>query len=169
MTVRPRKTGRRRRNSIGVAFAPRPIEMLKSPAFRVLGGSAHLILARVEIEFSSHSGKDNGKLPVTHKQFEDYGLHNHAIGPALRELEALGFLVVERGCAGNAEHRRPSMYGLTWRGPDGVFSEGANPWKRITTIEEALATQAKARKTPPESTKARGGKRVSRRTGASLQ
>jgi hypothetical protein len=167
MTARSRKSGRRRRNAI--TFAPRPIEMLKSPAFRVLSGSAHLILARVEIEFSSHSGKDNGKLPVTHKQFEDYGLHNHAIGPALRELEALGFLAVERGCAGNAEYRRASMYGLTWRGPDGVFSEGANPWKRITTVKEALAIQAKARKTPPESTESRGGGRVRRRTGATLQ
>src|SRR5208282_1441667 len=51
-------------------------------------------LARLEIEFAHHGGRPalNGKLTVTFDDFEAYGIHRHSIAPALRELEALGFI-----------------------------------------------------------------------------
>jgi hypothetical protein len=165
-----RKTGRRRRNPIPGAFACRTIEMLKSPAFKVLSLSAHRVLARIEIELAKHGGNDNGKLPITFEQFEEYGIERHAIGPALRELEALGFIQIERGCAGNADHRRPSLYRLSWRGTEdgSPYPQGADEWKRVKTIEDALTIQAEARKTPPENSVRRGGNRVRRASPVAL-
>jgi hypothetical protein len=58
------KAGKGRR-SINGAFAWRLIEMLESPANRVLSLSAKRILERLEIELYLHGGKpsENGKLP----------------------------------------------------------------------------------------------------------
>ena len=100
---------RRRRTTIGGQFVAHLIEMLESPAFRVLSLSARRVLDRVEIEHAHHGGADNGRLPVTYDDFQRYGIDRHAIGPAIREACALGFLeVTERGRAGNAEFRSPS-------------------------------------------------------------
>src|SRR5262245_26881762 len=73
--------GMRRRNRIAGQFAARGIEMLEAPAYRELSLSAHRALARIEIELAHHGGYDNGRLPVTFEQFEEYGLHRHAVGP----------------------------------------------------------------------------------------
>jgi hypothetical protein len=79
-----------RRNRIGGQFAPRTIEMIRSPAWRVLGLSARRVIDRIEIELADHGGTDNGKLPVTYDDFVRYGIHRHAIAPGIREAEALG-------------------------------------------------------------------------------
>jgi hypothetical protein len=78
------------RNKISGQWAPRLIEMLGSPAYRVLSRAAHQVLARIEIEHAHHGGAENGKLPVTYDHFVEYGLHRHAVGPAIRELVSLG-------------------------------------------------------------------------------
>ena len=134
----------RRRNTIGGQFAPRLIEMLRSPAYRVLSRAAHQVLAEIEIELADHGGMDNGKLPVTHAQLVEYGLHDHAVTPAIRELVALGFIeVTEQGRAGNAEWRRPSKYRITYRHID-----RANPtheWRRIGEDEAAMIAKGARR------------------------
>lgn len=136
-----------KRNKIDGAFAWRKIEMLEAPAFRVLSLSGHRVLARIEIELSAHGGKDNGKLPVTFTDFEAYGIERHAIGPAIRECEALGFLEIsERGFAGVGEFKRPSTYRLTYRHLD--RAEPTDEWRRIKTMEEATAAARLARKSP---------------------
>jgi hypothetical protein len=96
---------RKERGSINGAFAWRLIEMLESPAYRVLSLSAHRAMARLEIELAHHGGKpeENGKLPCTYEHFAEFGLHRDAIAPAIRELVALGFVeITQRGSAGNA-------------------------------------------------------------------
>jgi hypothetical protein len=134
----------RRRNGISGQFAWRLIAMLESPAYRVLSQSAHRILARVEIELAHHGGNDNGKLPLTYEQLEDYGVDRHAIAPALRELVALGFLeITEHGRAGNAEFRRPNLFRLTYRHLG--RADPTDEWKRIATIEEAQTIARSAR------------------------
>jgi hypothetical protein len=153
---------KRRRSKISGQFSGRPIEMLESPAFRALSLSAHRVLARIEIEHAHHGGKDNGLLPVTYDHFEEYGLDRHAIGRAIRELVALGFLTVQEGCAGNASHRIPNKYGLTYRGSEGSLSAGTDEWRKIETVEKADQLAASARQTPPDNSRRRGGKRVSR-------
>lgn len=105
-----------RRNWIGEQFAPRTIRMLRSPAYCVLSLSSRRVLDRIEIEMADHGGTDNGKLPVTYDDFERYGIHRHAIGPAIREVVALGFVeITEAGRAGNAEWRKPNLFRLTYR------------------------------------------------------
>jgi hypothetical protein len=114
-----RSRGKPSANSIPGDFSWRLIDMLESPAFRILSLSARKILDRLEIEFHQHGGNpfDNGDgLPCAYDHFEEYGVHRHAIGPAIRELVALGFVEVTRpGCAGNASERQSARYRLTYR------------------------------------------------------
>ena len=137
----------RRRGQIDGAFATRLIEMLCSPACKCLSLSARRCLDRIEIEHSRHGGRENGRLPVTYRDFEEHLIDRHAIAPALRELEALGFLeITEQGRAGNAEWRRPNKFRLTF-----AYGDRGNPptheWRRIKSAEEASAL-AKAARAP---------------------
>jgi hypothetical protein len=144
-----------RKTSIGGQFAPRLIEMLESPASRVLSRAAEQVLKRIEIELGHHGGNDNGKLPVTFDHFEEYGIHRHSIGPAIREVVALGFVEITRaGRAGNGEFRLPTLFRLTYRPTD---KHGAtDEWRNVATIEDAkrIADAARA-----EKQKTSGGKR----------
>jgi len=135
----------RGKNKIGGQFAPRLVEMLESPPYRALSLSAHRVLARIEIEIANHGGNDNGKLPVTFADFEAYGIERHAIAPAIRECEVLGFVeVTKRGCAGNREFRHPSLYRLTYRHLN--RADPTHEWRHIKTIEEAQMIARQARK-----------------------
>jgi hypothetical protein len=156
----------RRRNTIEGQFAPRLIEMLRSPAWRTLSLAGHRVFARIEIELADHGGMDNGKLPVTFDQFVAYGVHRQAIAPAIRELVALGFIeVTEQGRSGNADWRRPSKYRITYRHVD--RAPPTHEWRRITE-EGALFTAKDARrqrgtsagKPHPQKQKSSGGKRT---------
>ncbi|MGB3502266.1 MAG: hypothetical protein WBA44_11620 [Mesorhizobium sp.] len=143
MTARARKG---KRTQIGGQFAWRLIEMLRSPAYRVLSQSGHRVLARLEIELAQHGGDDNGKLPTTYDQFSEYGISRRLVAPAIREAVALGFIeVIERGRAGNAEWRRPSVYRLTYR-PTKLL-EPTDEWQKIATMAEAERVADEARKT----------------------
>ena len=118
--------------------------MLESPAYRVLSLSARRILDRIEIEMAHHGGVDYGHLPVTFNDFERYGIERHAIAPAMREVEALGLIeITQRGCAGNAEHRSPNIFRLTYR--QTKHGNPTNEWRRIGTIEQAIAAAKQAR------------------------
>jgi hypothetical protein len=122
-------------HTINGQFAPRTIEMLRSPAMRALSLTGRRILDRVEIELASHGGKDNGQLPVTHTDLVEFGIHDHAIGPGLREVETLGFVEIKRGRAGNAEFRRPNLFRLTYRPTE--HKRETNEWRQIGSIAQA--------------------------------
>ena len=125
-------------NKISGQFSARLIDMLKSPAWRALSLSAHRLLDRIEIEHASHGGTENGNLPVTYDDFESYGIHRHAVAPAMREAEALGFIeITEHGRAGNAAWSRPNKFRLTYRPAKGVHGDGTHEWRKIKTMEEA--------------------------------
>lgn len=137
-------TSTRRRNRISEQFVARVVTMLEAPAYRVLSLSARRVLDRIDIELAHHAGHDNGKLPVTYGDFQRYGIDRHAIGPALREIEALGFVqITERGRAGNAEYRSPNKFRLTYRSTE---QPKTDDWRKIKTIEDANALAAAARK-----------------------
>ena len=139
-----------RRTSIGEQFAPHTIAMLRSPAWRALSLCARRMLDRIEIELADHGGTDNGKLPVTYDDFEQYGIHRHSIGPAIREVVALGFVeITEPGRAGNAEWRRPSLFRLTYRN---TKYAPTNEWQKITEEQTEQIARA-ARIAPPRKTK----------------
>jgi len=83
-------------------------------------------------------------LPVTYADFESYGIERHAIGPAIREAVALGFLeITEHGRAGNREFRSPNKFRLTFRPPGPDF--GTNEWRLIPSKKEALKVSRAAR------------------------
>jgi hypothetical protein len=136
-----------RRTSIGGQFAPHTIEMLRSPAWRALSLSARRVLDRIEIELADHGGADNGKLPIPYDDFHAYGIHRHAVAPAIREAAALGFIeVTERGRAGNAEFRRPNSFRLTYRP---TKYSPTDEWRKITEeTAEAIARSARSSKAP---------------------
>jgi hypothetical protein len=113
--------------------------VFESPALPVLSKSAFVCLFRIMLEYLRHGGKDNGRLPVTYKQFEEYGVHNNAVGPALHELEALGFIKITRGRGGNAEYRHPSLFWITF------LLGGSYEFQQFKTAEEAEAAALRAR------------------------
>lgn len=68
----------------------------------------------------------------TYDDFEAYGIHRHAIAPAIREAVALGFLeVTEPGRAGNAEYRAPNLFRLTYRHAKGLPGSGTHEWRKV--------------------------------------
>jgi hypothetical protein len=148
----------KRRTTIGGQFAWRLIEMLESPAYQVLSQSSHRILARLEIEIAHHGGKDNGRLPVTFENFQNYCIDRHAIAPAIRECEALGFVeITERGRAGNAEFRSSNKFRLTYR--ETAQAGPTDDWRRVKTIEDARNLAYVAKRSASKKQKPNGGKR----------
>jgi hypothetical protein len=131
------------RTSINGQFAPRTIDMLRSPAYCILSLSARRVLDRLEIELADHGGKDNGRLPVTYADFHHYGIDRHAIAPAIREVQALGFVEITRhGRAGNAEFRSPSLYRITYRHCKRY--QPTDEWRRIGEADaKSIATAAR--------------------------
>jgi hypothetical protein len=111
--------------------------------------SARRILDRIEIELAHHGGKDNGRLPVTFENFENYGVDRHSIAPAIREIVALGFAeITQQGRAGNAEWRKPNLFRLTYKPAKGHIGHGTNEWRRFQAVEDAQAAASAARHTP---------------------
>ena len=129
-------------------FTMRPIEMLRSPAMRVLSLSGRRVLDRIEIEHARHAGKENGRLPVTHADFREYGIDHNAVGSGIREVVALGFVEqTRRGFAGPTEHY-PSLFRLTYRAT--AQGEPTDEWRKIATTVEAEAIAQKARDSKPK-------------------
>jgi hypothetical protein len=136
--------GERRARKIEGQFIPRLVAMMESPAYRVLSLAARRCLDRIEIELAHHGGLDNGQLAVTYAHFVEYGVDRHAVRPALRQLEALGFIeITEHGTAGNAAERAPNKFRLTYR-PVGRVRP-THEWRRITSTLEATMDAETAR------------------------
>jgi hypothetical protein len=159
----------RRKSTIVGQFIPHRLELIESPAWHVLSLSVRRVLERIEIEMC-HNGdlRANGQLVVTYGDFERFGIHANAVAPAIREVVALGLVVVtEQGNGGNAEFRKPSKYRLTYictkatnhpKYPD----QPTDDWKRIDTTEAAEHIASMARDAggrPPKKQKAALGKR----------
>jgi hypothetical protein len=156
-----RSTGQLKTNKrlkIGAQFVPHTVDMVESPAWRTLSLSARRVLDRIEIEHMHHGAAENGRLPVTFDDFEKYGIERHAIAPAIRECEALGFIeVTQRGRAGNADFRQPNVFRLTYINKYQAGEAATNEWRRVETTEEAELL-AKIARTPPVKTKSQCGK-----------
>ena len=135
-----------RRNKISGQFAHQLIEMLESPAWRVLSLSARRVFDRIQIEHAHHGGRENGRLPVTFKDFEEFGLDRHSIRPAIAELNALGFIrITQHGRAGNADFRAPNKFRLTHQHANDGAEPATNGWRRFKTLGEAANVAKLAR------------------------
>jgi hypothetical protein len=136
--------GERRARKFEGQFIGRLVAMMESPAWQVLSLSARRCLDRIEIELANNGGHGNGELVVTHEQFAAYGVHHNSISPALRELEALGFIeITERGVAGNAAERAPNKFRLT--NHNAGRARPTHEWRRITSTLEATMIGRDAR------------------------
>src|SRR5580692_2519204 len=94
----------RRKNAITGQWVAITRAMLESAARRALSLAARRVLERIEVEHLAHGGCENGKLPVTFKNFEDWGIRPDSIASAIREVVALGFVeVTRRGYGGTAQ------------------------------------------------------------------
>jgi hypothetical protein len=135
-----------RRNSVAQYFTSRPVELLESPAMRVLSRSEHLALNRLEIELRRHAGNGNGKLIVTKQQFVEFGLHPRLVAPTMRTLEALGIIRMVHGRGGNAEHRQPNRFLLNFLcGAVDAHDQVTDAWKGIATMKQANEIARRAR------------------------
>jgi hypothetical protein len=141
----------RKRNQIDGQFNARLIELMESPAYRVLSLSARRVLDRIMIELAHHGGNDNGKLPVTYEHFIEYGIDRHAVAPAIRGLEALGFIeVTQRGRPSAGEFRLPNLFRLTCVNCKSTPNP-THEWRRVPDVEAAellarAARRSKAKK-----------------------
>jgi hypothetical protein len=137
-------------------FIPIRLSMLESPAYRALSMLARKVLNAIEVEHLKHGGKDNGQLIVPYNQLRKYcggaskRTSKRLIAQAIRELEALGFIMVIRGHAGNGVERAPNMFGLTYL-PGHNGGPPSDEWKNIGSIEEAQARLAAAKEGRPQS------------------
>ena len=145
MTSHDTRAGRRR-NQIGEQFFSMRRSMLEHHSFRVLSLSAYRVLFRIAIELRRHGGNDNGKLPITYDDFEKYGIHRHAIAPAIRELIALGFIRVKPGKASAADFKRkPSLYLLTCEPTDVEMDD-----EQLAGVTADNDTRSWSRRTPTQ-------------------
>lgn len=152
----------RRKTTISGQWIAHPRAMVESPALRALSLAARRALDRIEIEHMSHGGADNGRLPVTYKNFEDWGVSRNTVASAIRELEALGFIeVTHRGYGGSAELRVPSHYRLTYRPAWNAArrdDDGTHEYKRFNDYEQAKTVAERARVAANPRNVARGKK-----------
>lgn len=126
--------------------------MLESPAYRRLSPLAKTVLHALELEHLRRGGHSNGDLALGYAAMRRYcrGAGRNRIAQALRELEALGFVVIERGgLAGN--RMSPNRYRITHL-PDRDGGAATDEWSAIDTDEEAarrLEAIAPAKQRPP--------------------
>jgi hypothetical protein len=100
--------------------------------------------------FPAHGGCENGNLPVTYRDFENWRVRPDTIASAIREVVALGFVeVTRRGYGGAAEVGAPSLYRLTYLTACDAGKHaltGTHDYRRIKTVAEAEAIAKAARK-----------------------
>jgi hypothetical protein len=153
------RAGYRRRNKIAGQWAAHQIEMIASPAWRVLSLAARRVLDQLEIEHCNHGGAHNGSLVVTFDDLErDAHIHRQSIAPAIREAVALGFIEIMRKgrAAKDAGGRASTLYRITYLAGIGDSPAPTHEWRKIKTWEQAKASAASARKA--------GGRSVSSRS-----
>lgn len=107
------------------------VELLESSAFRALTGNALKAFFRILIEHTAHAALENGKLIVTHAQFEEYGVTADYIGDAIDELEYKWLIKIKRGRSG-AGTAHPNIYTLTFVG-DHQGAPATNEWRQCST------------------------------------
>ena len=143
--------------------APIPYVLLESHAWIAISAPARHVFLRLVIEYGKHKGGENGALPCTFKDFEDYGVGGNQIARSIRELVAVGLIEVARkGVAGNADHRRAALYRITCfaQARDGS-KDGTHDYERVKSAEEAEALVAAARNNVNARDIANGHKSVS--------
>lgn len=122
-------------------FAWQTAELLSSPAWRGMSPNTRRLIDRLMIEHIQHGGIENGKLPVTHADFEAHGLSRNFIRAAIDEAEAFGLIRFRRGGRWGGV-KRPSLYQLTWIGTSDA--PPTNEWE--ATSEKTVEAWKRAKR-----------------------
>jgi hypothetical protein len=132
-------------------WVPHRRSMLESPAWRMLPHLARQLLSRIELELMRHAGKDNGQLVATYDDLAKYALcqNPRAIAQAVRQAEALGFIIVTRGIGGIGATRQPNHFRLTYL-PGQNGGPATDEWTEIQSEEDARARLAGVKKRRPQ-------------------
>ena len=95
----------------------------------------------------AHGGAENGKLPVTYRDFEEWGVHCNTVAGAIRALAALGLVeITRRGYSGAVDRRAPNWYRLTYVQAWDADDTGTHEYLKIESVEAAEAIAEAARK-----------------------
>jgi hypothetical protein len=136
-----RKVHKQQQMPDGEPWAHITLAQLESAAWRCLSLAARKVYERLLVEHMRHAGKDNGLLPCTYSDFENYGVRRKSIAGALDELIALGF--VRRVRTGHlvpdSDSGAPSLYlitSLSERSGKG-YLQPTYDWKGFATVQEA--------------------------------
>ena len=103
--------------------------MLESPAWKSLDHNTKKFLERLELEQMKHGGKDNGRLPCTYDDFEQYGVRRQLILRSQRRAAAAGFAKVTQKGRRSPTGGTPALYLLTYLPKyDGTWP--TNEWRK---------------------------------------
>lgn len=111
-------------------FAPLTLPLLESEAWKSLSANGYRFISRLMLEHIHHGGYENGRLVVTYKQLEEYGLSRNCIRDAITECEVFGLVETVEVGGMDRNIRKPSKYRITF-----LFTESAKPtdeWRRVT-------------------------------------
>lgn len=81
----------------GQPWAFMPLEIMESDAYRSLSINARRVLDRLILEHFHHNRIENGKLRVSARQFQDWGVTKDCLASAIRELEQKRLLTTKLG------------------------------------------------------------------------
>lgn len=133
----PRLVNRRNKPPRGVAWIWLTVDMLCSPAFRVLSLNARRVLDRLIVEHLQHAGTANGKLIVTYGDLIRWGVRRNAVSKSIDELSAVGIVCkTQQGGFSCGSERNASTYRLEWL-PDCEGNKPKNIWEQFQTLDEA--------------------------------
>jgi hypothetical protein len=112
-------------------------ELLRSDAWRNVGGKARRFVDFLLIEHMSRGGKHNGDLKAPYRQLNDFGIRLADIRTVIAETEGRGLVDCHRGGM-----RVATTYGLTWLPlPDGT--PASNRWRGY---QEPIATHVRKKR-----------------------
>jgi DNA-binding transcriptional ArsR family regulator len=132
-------------NSIVGQFIARPVEMLKSPAWKALPDPARRILEVIELEHAAHGAADNGRLEVPYNDFEKNGVRRQTVSLSLRQCQELGFLeVMQQGRIARGVHKQASVYRVTYLNGRSTSAQPTHDWRDLDTEEKVARALSRA-------------------------
>ena len=163
MSRKRRKPGKGTAKGDQEQFIRHPMAMLMWAEWQKLGIGERRFLDRLELELVGQKYKNNGRLTVSHRQFEAAGVRRRSIGAVKARLTKLGLMEVMSPGRAHAELRDSGYYRLTYlstydqKGLTWKVIRPTNEWKRLAEknrIQEAICTPSRGRFVPrqPDST-----------------
>jgi len=123
------------------------LEMLQSPAWRLLNRAERRVLERMEIENMRGRGKENGSLICTYDNLVEYGIRRPSIARAIRAVTTAGFIeITQRGWRSAGTNRRPAKYRLTylptWDAQRDRWIDPTDDWRTSNSTAESFEVAA---------------------------